>query len=172
MKNNLNLKAIEETKEKLIRGEFPEVKSFVVEGSWITEPNEKGQFHAVLEFPAGTLPLTTDQPPPMGGKGHEPNAVQYCVFAMLACYATTFVTLATEKGITIKSLKVRGASEVNMKGVLGIEEGPIVKRVWIELEVESDASQEVLEELRRLADQKCPAAFTVQNPVPFQSKLA
>ena len=171
MKNNMNIDAIRETREKLEKGEIPQIKAFVVEGDWITSNEEMGQFRASLEFPAGTLSLTADQPPPMGGRGYEPNAVQYCVFAMLACYATTFVTLATERGITIKSLKAKGASEVNLKRVLGIEDGPIVERVWIELKVDADASKEELEEIRKLADQKCPAAYTVQNPVPFQSKL-
>jgi len=171
MMNSLNLEAIEETKKKLESGKISEVKSFLVEGNWLADLEERGQFRSTLEFPAGTLTLTADQAPPMGGRGLEPNAVQYCVFAMLACYATTFVTLATEKGITINSLKARGATEVNLKRVLGIEEGPIVEMVWIELQVEADTPKRELEELRKLADQKCPAAFTIQNPVPFQSKL-
>ena len=168
-RNNMNLEAILQTREAITKGEFPEKKPFLVEGEWLLDG--EGQFRATLEYPQGALTLVSDQPPPSGGEGRAPNPVQYCVFAMIACYATTFVTLATQRGVTIRKLRARGASEVNMKAVFDLEEGPIVEKVWIELEVESDAPRETLEELRKLANTKCPAAFTVQNAVPFESRL-
>ena len=90
---------------------------------------------------------------------------------MISCYATTFVTIATQKGVEIKKLKIRGASEANMKAIFEVEEGPIIERVWVELEIESDAPREVLEEIRQLANEKCPAAFTVSHAIPFESKI-
>ena len=170
MKNNMNLDAIRETQEKIKKGEFPEKKPFLVEGEWLLE-GEEGQFRGTLEFPAGSLTLVSDQPPPSGGQGRAPNPVQYCVFAMISCYATTFVTIATQKGVEIKKLKIRGASEANMKAIFDVEEGPIIERVWVELEIESDAPREVLEEIRQLANEKCPAAFTVSHAIPFESKI-
>jgi uncharacterized OsmC-like protein len=73
---------------------------------------------------------------------------------MIACYATTFVTIATMKGVKIDSLKVRGYSKVNMKSVFEIEEGPVVEEVGITLE-----------------EKKCPAAYTVSHAVPFRSEI-
>ncbi len=169
MKNNMNLSAIQETQEKIKRGEVPTEKPFVVEGEWLLDG--EGQFKATLEFPAGTLTLVTDQPPPSGGQGRAPNPVQYCVFAMISCYATTFVTIATQKGIEIKKLRAKGASVANMKAIFDVEEGPIIEKVWIELEIESDAPREVLEEIRKLANEKCPAAYTVSHAIPFESKI-
>lgn len=167
--NNINLENIQKTKEAITKGEFPEKKSFIAEGEWIF--GEEGQFKGTLEFPNGKVTLITDQPPPSGGKGNAPNPVQYCVFAMISCYATTFMTIAASKGIEIKKLKARGASEVNMKSVFELEEGPVVEKVWIELEIESNADRNVVEEIRKEADRKCPAAFTVQNKIPFESKI-
>jgi uncharacterized OsmC-like protein len=129
------------------------------------------QFRANLTFENGSITLFTDQPTPSGGKGNAPNPVQYCVFSMIACYATTFVTIATMKGVKIDSLKVRGYSKVNMKSVLEIEEGPVVEEVGITLEFISPAPMEVLEEIKKLADQKCPAAYTVSHAVPFRSEI-
>ncbi|MFZ8832648.1 MAG: OsmC family protein, partial [Candidatus Caldipriscus sp.] len=80
-------------------------------------------------------------------------------------------TIATMKGVKIDSLKVKGYSKVNMKSVLEIEEGPVVEEVGITLEVISPAPMEVLEEIKKLADQKCPAAYTVSHAVPFRSKI-
>ncbi len=168
-RNGIRLDALNTTREKILRGEVPSEKPFEVEGRWRTEG--PGMFEATLNFPGGSLTLVSDQPPPSGGEGTAPNPVQYCVFAMLACYATTFMTLAAQQGVDIRSLRVRGASVANMKAIFEVEEGPIIDRVWIELEVTSDASQEVLEALRQEADRKCPAAYTVQHAVPFTSRL-
>ncbi len=170
MKNNMNIESIEETRGKLLKGEFPKKKAFEVSGEWLFEEG-RGQFRSKLSYPKGSLELIADQAPPMGGSGVAPNPVQYCVFAMIACFATTFVTIATERGIEIKGLKARGATEANMPQILGLEEGPIVDRVWVELDVDSDAPRELLDEIREIANRKCPAAFTVQNRVTFESKL-
>ncbi len=167
--NNINLLSINKTREEILRGEFPDKKSFEVQGEWIF--NEEGQFKAEIEFPKGKINLITDQPPPSGGRGNAPNPVQYCVFAMISCYATTFMTIAASKGVEIKKLKAKGASAINMKSVFEIEEGPVVEKVGIELEVESDADTKVLEEIKKETDKKCPAAYTVQNKVPFESSV-
>ncbi len=167
--NNINLENIQKTKEDIIKGEFPERKPFIAEGEWLF--SGEGQFKGTLEFPKGKVTLITDQPSLSGGKGNAPNPVQYCVFAMISCYATTFMTIAASKGIEIKKLKAKGASEVNMKSVFEIEENPVVEKVWIELEIESSADKIILEEIKKETDRKCPAAFTVQNKVPFESKI-
>lgn len=133
--------------------------------------NEEGQFRAEIEFPKGKINLITDQPPPSGGRGNAPNPLQYCVFAMISCYATTFMTIATSKGVEIKKLKAKGASLVNMKSLFEIEEGPVVEKVWVELEVDSNADAKILEEIKKETDKECPAAYTVQNKVPFESSV-
>ncbi|MFN4182554.1 MAG: OsmC family protein [bacterium] len=167
--NNINLGLIEKTRGEIVRGEFPVKKEFVVEGRWLY--TEEGQFEAEVEYPAGKLRMVTDQPPPSGGRGKAPNAVQYCVFAMVACFATTYMTIAAGRGVKITALKARGATVVNMKSVLDLEQGKPVEKVWVELQVESSASRDELEEILREANVKCPAAYTVQNSVPFESRL-
>ncbi len=167
--NNINLEAIQKTRDALLKGEFPEKREFIAEGEWIF--SEDGQFQGKLEYPSGALTVITDQPPPMGGHGKAPNPVQYCVFAMAACYATTFMTLATQQGITVRKLRVQAKVVANMRAILEVEEGPVNLGVELTVEVDSDAPQETLEALRAAADEKCPAAYTVRHPVPFVSRL-
>jgi len=166
--NNINLEAINETYEKLKNGEIPSERLFEVEGQW--EYGEV-QFSGELVFENGSITLKTDQPTPSGGKGNAPNPVQYCVFAMIACYCTTFMTIAAKMGIEIKSLKAKGYTKVNMKAVFDLVDSPVVEEVGITLEVESSAPLETLNEIKNLADKKCPAAYTVSNPVPFKSNI-
>ena len=167
--NNMNVEALAKTREDVARGEFPEVKVFSEGGEWIF--TDEGQFRGTIEFPGGTLTLVSDQPPPTGGRGKAPNPIQYCAFAVAACYATTLVTIASAEGIKINSLKVRANVEVNMKAVTEIEEGPVTKGVNLEVEISAEAPPEKLQQLKEAADQKCPAAYTIQNVVPFSSTL-
>lgn len=167
--NNINTTALENTRKAVEAGEFPEVREFVEEGEWIF--TEEGQFRGTIQFPNGTLTLISDQPPPTGGRGNAPNPIQYCAFAVGACYATTLMTIAATRGISIRSLKVRTIIQVNMKAVTELEEGPVTKGVRIEVELSSDAPAEHLQELKEEADRKCPAAYTIQNQVPFSSEL-
>ncbi len=167
--NNININSLNKTREEILKGEFPDKKSFEVQGEWIF--NEEGQFKAEIEFPKGKINLITDQPLPSGGRGNAPNPVQYCVFAMISCYTTTFMTIAASKNVEIKRLKARGASTINMKSIFEIEEGPVVEKVWIELVVESDANIKILEEIKKKTDKKCPAAYVAQNKIPFESTL-
>ncbi len=167
--NNVNLEALQKTREAIEKGEFPEEKEFIGEGEWLFD--ESGQFRGVLEFPEGTLTLVSDQPPPSGGGGRAPNPLQYCAFAVAACYATTFMTLAAMEGIKIDSLKVRAKVKVNMKAVMELEDAPVNKGVMLEVEVSSSAPESKLRELKAKADEKCPAAYTISHTVPFSSEL-
>jgi uncharacterized OsmC-like protein len=167
--NNVNIDKILETREKLLKGEIEEKRAFQVEGEWIFEGNV--QFIGTIQFPNGLAELSTDQPIISGGHGNALNPVQYCVFAMISCYATTFMTIATQKGIKINKLKAKGMVLVNMKSVFEITNEPVVEKVSIELEVESSVSKEELLEVKKLADKKCPAAYVIQNVIPFESKI-
>jgi len=167
--NHVNLENLQKTRRELEAGQIPATKAFEVEGRWLLEG--PGQFQATLAYPGGQITLVSDQPPTSGGEGTAPNPVQYCVFAMLACYATTFVTLAAQEGVEIQDLRVRGASVANLRVMFGLEEGPVVEQAWIELRVKSPAPPEVLERLRQWADQKCPAAYSLQHQVPFTSRV-
>jgi len=168
VRNNVNLEALKGTAEAIKNGKSPEKKVFSVSGEWVYDSY---QFKANLGFEGGTIEVRTDQPTAAGGRGNAPNPVQYCVFAMVACYSTTFMTIAAQRGVDIRSLKARGYSRVNMRAVFNLEDAPVVEEVGIELEVESDAPAEVLDEIRREADRKCPAAYTVANSVPFRSNV-
>ncbi len=170
MKNEvLNLLALQETREKLRQGELPARKSIEVSGVWLLE--DARPLQATLTFPEGSLTLEAGPSPATGGTGTAPDPVQYCAFAMMACYAVTFVTLAHERGLKIRQIRARGATEVNLEAMLGLREGPVTERVRVELEVDSNAPTEILEELRDLANRRCPAAYTVGHAVPFEARI-
>ncbi|MEO0202971.1 MAG: OsmC family protein [candidate division WOR-3 bacterium] len=167
--NNVNIKAIEETRKKILNNELPEKKTFIIEGEWVFD--KEIQFSGKIEYPNGEMEILTDQVPLSGGYGNAPNPVQICGFGIISCYSTTFMTIASQMGIEIKELKARTYMEVNMKSVFDIEDSPIVEKIIIELEIKTEANKEIIEEIKRIANKKCPAAYVIQNRIPFEAKI-
>ncbi|MCS7245259.1 MAG: OsmC family protein [candidate division WOR-3 bacterium] len=167
--NNVNVKQLFETREKIIKNQFPSEREFIVEGEWVFDKHI--QFTGRIEYTNGIVELSTDQPPQSGGYGNAPNPVQICVFGVISCYSTTFMTIASLRGIEIKKLKAKGSILLDMRSVFEIEDLPVVKKVSVELDIESDVDRSVLEEIRLLANKKCPAAYVIQNPIELETKI-
>lgn len=81
------------------------------------------------------------------------------------------MTIASLRGIEIKKLKAKGSILLDMRGVFEIENSPVVKKISVELEVESNADRNILEEIRLLANKKCPAAYVIQNVIELETKI-
>jgi len=166
--NNVNLDKIAETKEKLQQGIWPEHRIFEVSGEWLFD---KVQFMGYVEYDNGSTFLISDQIYAFGGNGNAPHPLQYVLFGIMACYSMVFMAKAAGKGIVIRSLKTRGYIKVNVKAALFGEDKPLVEKVGIVLEVDTDASPEELEEVKILAIKGCPSAYFVMNPIEFEPKV-
>ncbi|MCL6521107.1 MAG: OsmC family protein [Firmicutes bacterium] len=146
-------------------------QSVVLEGDWNFEAGEP-QFAATLATPkAGQVTLRADFPPHMGGSGLAPSAVQYCMYGAMACFASTFGLVAALEGVTLGALHVRSTADVNFARFFGLGDAPVIEALRWEVEVESDAPQEELERLLRLAEERCPATWCLRNPVPVQTSV-
>jgi len=60
---------------------------------------------------------------------------------------------------------------VDQSRALGVSDRPPVERIDWHLEVDADAPAEVLRELRRFADDHCPGAFCIRNPIDLHTHL-
>src|SRR3990167_9580373 len=99
-----------------------------VGGNWNLE-NGKAQFTATLEHATGKTIAEADGPPFMGGSGIKPDPVQYCLFGLAACFAQTFASVAAEKGVELRQLKVAVENKVNLSKPLGLGDEPIIENV-------------------------------------------
>ncbi len=142
-----------------------------VEGVWNLEVGQP-QFTARLKYEGGQMALEADQPTGQGGGGSRPGPMLYCLYGLASCYAATFATTAVMMGIELKGLGVAVESDVDFAPVFGLAEGPIVEGVRITLSVESDAPREQIEEVERLAAQRCPGVYCRANAIPFETQLA
>ncbi|MEW6036620.1 MAG: OsmC family protein [Candidatus Micrarchaeota archaeon] len=137
------------------------IKEKSVEGEWVFDDG-KPQFRASLKHGEASTVVEADGPGFMGGSSSKPDPVQYCLFGLAACYAQTLAAVAAEKGIMLKKLKVSAANRVNLRKALGLGEEPIVESVRLKVSVSGGKD---VEELMRLAKERCPGVYCLTNPI-------
>lgn len=168
--HNVNTEALEQTIAAARRDPSGARQEVALEGGWQTEEGAP-QLRGTIGFPQGEAVFEADFPPPMGGSGAAPNPLAYCFWGGLACYAMTFAQEAAKAGVEIRSLRARAHAEVDQTRALGVTENPPVERIEWSLEVDAEASRERLDELKRLADERCPGVWCVRNPVELETVL-
>lgn len=169
--HNVNVDALKATAAKAQEDPTAVRQQVSFDGEWQTDQGQP-QFRAEIPVPNGEpMIFVADFPPPMGGTGSAPNPLAYCFWGGMACYAMTFAQEAAKQGIALRALRARAAADVDMSRALGASENPPVESIDWALTVDSDASPEQLEELKRLADEHCPGVYCVRNPIELTTRL-
>lgn len=162
-KLNMTIKEIENNPSKAKR-------IIKVEGDWILNEKEP-QFRADIATESGTFSLEADQPSFLGGKGSRLGPMHYCVFGLAACYLATFVTLSAMQGVTLKKAKVMAESHMDLSRTLGLSNNPIIAKVKFRIIVDSSVDERKIQELSKLAEERCPAVYCLSNPIQFSSEI-
>ncbi len=168
--NNINTDAAGKFMEEARNDPQIAKKSKRVEGEWVFDEG-KPQFKATLAFKEGERVVESDFAPFMGGKGLAPDPIQYCLYGLAACYAGTFVSLATMEGISLRGLKIAVENKVDLTRTLGLSSNPIVEGVEVTLTVASDVQRERLEQIAALARDRCPGVYCLINPIQLTTRL-
>ena len=167
--NNINLDKAGTFVEEAKADKSKAIKIKKVEGAWNFNEG-KPQFASTLEHANGITIVEADGPPFMGGSGIKPDPVQYCLFGLAACFAQTFASIAAEKGVELKKLKVAAENKVNLSRALGLGNEPIVERVKLIVEV-SDVDKDKIKEIEQLAKERCPGVYCLTNPIKLDIEI-
>lgn len=167
--NRVNMDNLNSTIEKAKKN--PDVLRKVnrIEGEWLLE-GEGPQFRAVIKTEKGDYTLEADQPSFLGGKGTAPGPMIYCLYGVTSCFAATFASIAAEKDVELKKLKVIAESYVDLSRSMGLTDNPVVDQVVFKVQCETKDSADV-DEIKRLAMERCPAVYCLTNPIQLQVKL-
>jgi uncharacterized OsmC-like protein len=169
--HNVDVEALERSAAKAEADPGSVVQHVVFTGDWQTSAGAP-QFRAEIPFPnGGPVVFEADFPPPMGGTGSAPNPLAYCFWGGLACYAMTFAQEAARRGIELRALRARVEADVDQSRALGVSDRPPVERIDWYLDVDADAPAEDLRELRQFADDHCPGAFCIRNPIELRTHV-
>ena len=112
--------------------------------------------------------FTNGEPPVLLGNNEGANPVEFLLHALAGCVTTTFVLHAMARGITIKELSTELKGNIDLQGLLGLDDSVPAgyEQIDIKMKVKADCSDEELDALLAYAQQHSPVCNTVCRPVP------
>ena len=118
--------------------------------------------------------FTKDEPPVLLGKDHGANPVEYALTALAGCVTTTLVFHAAAKGVKINKVESTLEGDIDIRGLLNLDDSVKVgyESIQINFKIDSDASEETLQELIELAKNHSPVANTISNATPVNISLS
>jgi uncharacterized OsmC-like protein len=73
--------------------------------------------------------------------------------------------------VTIRKMKIVAENSIDFSRVLGLSNNPVVEEVRFTLTVDSDAPREKVEQIEKLAYERCPAVYCLTNPIKLTTRL-
>lgn len=114
-----------------------------------------------------------DEPSILLGSDKGGNPVEYLLAGLAGCITTSLVAHASARGIKIDSIESTLEGDIDLHGLFQLDENvnPGYQGINISFKIESDASEETLQELIELAKKVSPVANTVSRPTPINVRL-
>jgi uncharacterized OsmC-like protein len=114
------------------------------------------------------------EPADLGGPDTSPNAVEYVLAALGACYATGFVLNASKRGVKIKNLEIALEGELdNILVFLGLsnEGHPGYKKIKAKLYVDAEADEKTIKEIWEETVRTSPVGHTLTRTVEIVPEI-
>ncbi|MDT7887672.1 MAG: OsmC family protein [Desulfurococcales archaeon] len=108
------------------------------------------------------------EPSELGGPDTSPNAVEYVLSALGACYATGFVLNATKRGVRIRNLEIALEGEIdNILVFLGLSNQghPGYKRIIAKAYIDAEADEKTVREIWEETVRTSPVGNTLARQV-------
>jgi uncharacterized OsmC-like protein len=119
--------------------------------------------------------FTISEPSELGGPDKGPNAVEYVISALGACYSTGFILNATKRGISIKNLEIAIEGEIdNILVFLGLsnEGHPGYRKIIAKAYVEADCDEKLLKEIWEETVRTSPVGNTLARNVEIVPQIS
>jgi len=112
--------------------------------------------------------------PATGGTGLLACSGDLLLEALVACAGVTLRAVATALGVEIRAGTVRAEGVLDFRGTLGVSKEASVgfQSILLQFDLESDATVEQQESLRKLTERYCVVFQTLVNGVPVAAQYA
>ena len=104
--------------------------------------------------------------PSTGGDGQSACSADMLLEALVGCAGVTLGAVATALGIPLRGAAIRAEGDLDFRGTLGVSKDvPIgFKQIRLYFDLDTDASDEQIETLLRLAERYCVVYQTLSKP--------
>ena len=111
--------------------------------------------------------------PATGGTGLLVCSGDMLLEALVACAGVTLKAVATAIGVEIKNGSVKAEGDLDFKGTLGVsKEVPVgFKSIRLEFNLDSDATGEQIDNLKKLTERYCVVYQTLTKGVGIQTQF-
>ena len=112
--------------------------------------------------------------PATGGSGLELCSGDMLLEALVACAGVTMKAVATALDIPLKSASVSAEGDLDFRGTLGVaKDAPVgFAQIRLRFDLDTDASQNKLDQLLKLTERYCVVYQTIKNGPPVDIKLS
>ncbi|HSG34944.1 MAG TPA: OsmC family protein, partial [Sphingomonadaceae bacterium] len=111
--------------------------------------------------------FTSAEPNELSGNNESASAVEFLLHALAASLVTTFVFRAAAIGVAIESLFTQVEGEVDVRGMLGMEDAPAsgYERIRVGMDVKANCPDELITEIAEFARVHSPVCNTIMRAV-------
>jgi uncharacterized OsmC-like protein len=112
--------------------------------------------------------------PATGGSGLELCSGDMLLEALVACAGVTLKAVSTALDVPLRSAAVAAEGDLDFRGTLGVaKDAPVgFKAIRLTFTVDTDASQEKLDQVLKLTERYCVVYQTIRNGPPVEISLA
>jgi uncharacterized OsmC-like protein len=170
--NNVDLDKVAKTTESGKKEKLTLRKPVKLYGEWNLDPTKGYQFRTELLYEKGKQVVEIDSPSFLGGNGNRLGPMAYCVAGITSCFIATFVTVASSKDIRLSKLNVNAQCNINFAKTFDVADEPITEGIEFQIEAESpNADKQQLQDIIRLAEERCPAMYSMKHEIKVNAIL-
>lgn len=118
--------------------------------------------------------VTADEPRSFGGTDAAQSPVELLLTSLATCQAITYRIWASELGIPIDRVVVEVTGDLDLRGLLGLDEGARAgyEGVRVRVTLEGPEPRARYEELADAVDRHCPVLDVLSRPLAVERELA
>ena len=170
--NNVDLDKISQTTLTGKKDKSTLRKPVKLEGEWIFDSAADYQFKTELSYENGKQIIEIDSPSFLGGNGNRIGPMGYCVAGIASCFIATFVTVAAGQGIRLTKLTANVECKINFAKTFDVSNEPITEGIAFRIDAVSDnADKSKLQQLLKMAEERCPAVYSMSHIVNVEATL-
>jgi len=117
--------------------------------------------------------VVIDQPEHMGSTDLGPRPSEMLLAALAACHEVTYRLYADAMNIDLKDIAVSVTGVSDARGFFSVDEVTPAgfSEIYGDIKIESDASDEDIERLRRAVNRSCPVLDDLQKPIKVELEV-
>jgi uncharacterized OsmC-like protein len=170
--NNVDLDKVAQTAATGKKDKSTLRKPVKLQGEWNLNPSSGYQFRTELSFEKGKQIIEIDSPSFLGGSGNRLGPMAYCVAGIASCFIATFATVAASQGVKLTKLNAAVECNINFAKTFDVADEPITEGITFKIVADSDnADKSMLERLLKLAEERCPAMYSMSHIIKVDATI-